>query len=317
MCDELKYVFEPLDFGMPMNCVADAAVNSKGDIFAMVEGEVPILVFNSKGKYLYGWGKGVIAGSHGIFIDADDYIYVADSGDHVVMKFTPDGNLLMTIGTRGVHSDTGSINANFKTIKQSAGPFYAPSKVSVSPKGEIFVSDGYGNARIHRFSPDGKLIKSWGNPGDKPGEFRVPHGVAIDENDNVYVADRENNRVQIFDVEGNLKTIWENIYRPDGICVSKDLVYVAELGHRMYVDNVMFEPYENSPWSQVRVFDKTGVEKARFGEPEGWIAGNLFAAHSINVDSEGSIYVGEAAWPANESTPPENLHPALQKFRRV
>lgn len=317
MSNNLKYVFEPLDFGMALNCVPDAAVDSKGNIFAMVDGKTPILVFDKNGKYLYGWGEGLIGGCHGIYIDSEDFVYCADSGDHVVTKFTPEGKLLMTLGNRGVHSDSGSINANFKTIKRGAGPFYAPSKVTVSPKGEIFVADGYGNSRIHRFSADGRLLKSWGEPGGEPGQFRVPHGVGVDRNDNVYVADRENNRVQIFDTEGNLKNIWDHIYRPDGLCVSKDLVYVAELGHRMYVDNVLFEPYDNSPWSRVRVFDLEGVEKAVFGGPEGWIAGNLFAAHSINVDHEGNIYVGEAAWPANESTPPDNLHPALQKFRRI
>lgn len=317
MSARLQYVFEPLDFGMPLTCVPDAAVDSKGNIFTMTDGDMPVVVFDKKGKYLYGWGKGLIGGCHGIFIDRDDYVYVADSGDHVVTKFTPDGRLLLTLGTRGVPSDSGCVGGNFKTIKRGAGPFNVPSKVTVSPKGEIFVSDGYGNSRVHRFSADGELLKSWGEPGYGPGQFHVVHGVGVDDDDNVYVADRENDRVQIFDANGGLKGIWKNIYRPDGICVSKGLVYVAELGHRMYVDNVLFEPYENMPWSRVRVFDVNGAEQACFGGPDAWIPGNMFAPHSINVDGEGSIYVGEAAWPANESTPPENLHPALQKFRRM
>jgi len=296
-----------------MSCVADAAVDSKGNIFAMT-GE-PITVFDPKGKYLYSFGKGLIAGCHGIFIDKDDFVYIADSGDHVVMKFTHDGKLLMTLGNRGVHSDSGAVNGNFKTIKRGAGPFYAPSKVSVSPKGEIFVCDGYGNSRVHRFSADGKLLKSWGEPGGEPGQFRIPHGVGVDGDNLVYVADRENSRVQVFDVDGNVKAVWEHINRPDGLCVANGLVYVAELGYRTYVDNVLFTPWEGSPWSQVAVFDLKGREQARFGGPEGHIAGNMYAAHSINVDRQGNIYVGEAGWPTNEYPLPEHLHPALQKFR--
>ena len=318
MAGKLKYEFEPLDFDSgSMGCVADAAVDSNGNIFAMTGGEAPLTVFDSDGKFLYRWGKGLIGGCHGIYIDKEDFVYIADSGDHVVMKFAPGGELLMTLGKRGVHSDSGSVNANFKTIQRGAGPFYAPSKVTSSPAGEIFVTDGYGNSRVHRFSASGKLLASWGEPGGAPGQFRIPHGVGVDENNIVYVADRENYRIQIFDVEGTLKNIWEDISRPDGLCVANGLVYVAELGYRMYVDNVLFEPYEGSPWSQVRVFDLNGVEQARFGGPEGWKAGNMYAAHSVNVDSQGSIYVGEAGWPTNEYPLPENLHPALQKFRMV
>lgn len=278
---------------------------------------MPVAVFDKDGKYLYGWGQGLIRGCHGLFIDSDDYVYCVDSGDHVVLKFTPEGKLLMTLGKRGVPSDSGCVKGNFKTIRRGAGPFNTPNKVTVSPKGEIFVSDGYGNARIHRFSKDGELIKSWGEPGGGPGQFRIPHGVGVDEDGNVYVADRENYRIQIFDVEGNLKNIWEDISCPDGICVANGLVYVIELGYRMYVDNVLFEPFENMPWSQVRVFDLNGVEQTRFGGPEGHIAGNMYAGHSINVDRQGNIYVGEAGWPTNEQPKPENLHPALQKFRKL
>jgi sugar lactone lactonase YvrE len=317
MSTELKFVFEKQDYGMVLNNVADVAIDSKGNIFAMVRGEVPVLVFNSDGKYLYGWGKGMFRGPHGIYVDKNDFVYGVDSSDHVVMKFTHDGELLMTLGTKGVPSDSGCVNGNYKTVKRAGGPFYSPTKVTTSQNGEIYVTDGYGNARVHRFSADGKLIKSWGEPGNGPGQFHLPHGIVVDKNNNVFVADRENDRIQIFDVEGNLKDIWENISRPTGIVVTDEYVYVAELGHRLYVDNVFFEPDPDSQWSQVRIFDLNGKEVTKFGGPEGWIAGNLFAAHSIALDKEGSIYIGEVVWPANESTPPVGLHPALQKFRRI
>jgi DNA-binding beta-propeller fold protein YncE len=314
----MRYELAPLEFEAVLNCVPDAAVDSAGNIFAMTDTETPILVFDRGGKLLRPFGAGVIQGCHGLFIDPEDFVYVADSGDHTVKKFSPAGVLLMTLGSPGVPSDTGCVNGNFKTIRRGAGPFHIPSKVTVSPAGEIFVSDGYGNARVHRFSPEGALLASWGEPGGGAGEFRIVHGVGVDENNRVYVADRENDRVQIFDVKGGLLDIWTDIKRPDGLCVAGGFVYVAELGHVFYVDNVLYTPYENMPWSRVRVFDLNGVEQARFGGPDGWRPGNMWAAHSINVDRAGSIYVGEAGWPSQEQgPPPPGIHPALQKFRRV
>ncbi len=308
------YVFVPQDYGILMSNVADVAVDSKNNVFAIVRGETPILVFNSQGKFLYGWGKGMIAGPHGIYIDSHDNVFCVDTKDHVVSKFTTDGRLLMTLGVKGVPSGSGSVKGNFKTVKRGAAPFNVPTKVATSKSGDIFVSDGYGNARVHRFSADGKLIKSWGEPGSGPGQFNLPHGIAVDDSDNVYVADRENERIQVFDVEGNLKSIWTNIYRPSAICVHQGKVYVTELGHRLYVDNVLFTPDGQGPWSRVRIFDAAGVEQANFGGPEGWKPGNFFAPHGICVDKDGAIYVAEVVWPANESAPPKDLHPALQKL---
>jgi DNA-binding beta-propeller fold protein YncE len=314
--DHPMYTYEPLDLGIPLTNVADVAVDSKDNLFVMVRGKEPVLVFNKEGKFLRSWGKGMIAGPHGLYVDFDDSVFCVDSKDHVVMKFTPEGKLLMTLGTKGVPSDSGAIKGNFKTVKRGSGPFYTPTKVATSKSGEIFVSDGYGNARVHRFSADGRLIKSWGEPGTGPGQFNLPHGIAVDDRTNIYVADRENERIQIFDADGHLTSTWENIYRPSAICIRNGLVYVTELGHRLYVDNVLFKPSENPPWARVRVFNTAGVEQCRIGGPDGWKPGNFYAPHGICVDSEGSIFVAEVIWPANESPPPKDLHPALQKFRR-
>ena len=137
------------------------AVDSKNNLFTIVRGETPILVFNSQGKFLYGSGKGMIAGPHGIYIDSNDNVFCVDTKDHVVSKFTTDGKLLMTLGLKGVPSDSGSVKGNFKTVRKGADYFNVPTKVATSKSGDIFVSDGYGNARVHRFSADGRLIKSW------------------------------------------------------------------------------------------------------------------------------------------------------------
>ena len=309
------YVFVPQDYGILLSNVADVAIDSKNNVFTIVRGETPILVFNSLGKFLSGWGKGMIAGPHGIYIDSNDNVFCVDTKDHVVSKFTTEGKLLMTLGLKGVPSDSGSVKGNFKTVQKGAGPFNVPTKVATSKSGDIFVSDGYGNARVHRFSADGKLIKSWGEPGTGPGQFNLPHGIAVDGSNNVYVADRENERIQVFDIDGNLKSIWTNIYRPSAICIHQGKVYVTELGHRLYVDNVLITPDSNGPWSRVRIFDAAGVEQANFGGPESWKPGNFFAPHGICVDKDGAIYVAEVIWPAKESAPPKDLHPALQKFK--
>ena len=312
MNHKLRYEYEPIAFKHKLESVGDVAVDSLGHIHAAVNGEIPIEVFNQQGKFLYAWGKGDVVEAHGLYIDRNDCCYVADSKLHTVMKFSPEHRLMLELGNRGKPSDTGVINGNFKTIRHGGAPFNVPSKVTASPNGEIFVCDGYGNARGHRFSADGVLLKSWGEPGSGAGEFHIPHGVGVDEQGRVYVADRENDRVQVFDTEGKLLSIWNDISRPDGLCVRDGKVYVAELGHLMYVDNVLYTPKEDDQWSRMRVFDTEGHELARFGTAEGWREGNLFAAHGVNLDRHGNLYIAETGWPDSERSRPEALHGALQ-----
>jgi DNA-binding beta-propeller fold protein YncE len=288
-------------------------VDSQGRIFA-VSIPYPVTIFSQQGKLIKRWPEELCGCAHGVYIDENDFVYIIDSDWHVLSKFTTEGELLMSVGTKGLPSDTGVEKGNFKTIKRGAGPLNSPSKVTVSPRGEIFVTDGYGNARVHRFSPEGKLLASWGEPGGGPGEFRLLHGIGVDKNDRVYVADRENNRVQIFDPEGKVLGIWDNINRPDGICVRDNLVYVAELGHIAYVDNVLFEPYENMPWSMVKVFDTEGNELTRFGGADPWKPGNLFSAHGANLDSAGNLYIADSGLP--DDVPAHPRH-ALQKYVRI
>ena len=166
-----------------------------------------------------------------MFIDDDENLYLPVKNSHVVLKYDPSGNLLMTMGEWDQPSDTGWSGNYSDPAVRAAGPFNRPSDIAISPDGLLYISDGYGNARVHRFTPDGELIDSWGAPGKTaPGEFHVPHGVWVHTDGRVFVADRENNRMQIFDSEGNFLEQWPNLARPCDIYIDNDLaVYVPEL----------------------------------------------------------------------------------------
>ena len=307
--------FVPQDYGVPLKNVADVATDSKNNVYLIVRGDPPILVFSPEGKLINSWGHGFIAGPHGIYIDDHDNVFCVDNHDNVVLKFTTDGKLLMTLGTRGVATDSGAIKGNFKTVKRGAGPFNVPTKVATSKSGENLCFRRLWQRPGASFLGRRQAYQILGEPGTGPGQFNLPHGIAVDDNDNVYVADRENERIQVFDIEGNLKRIWTNVCRPSAICIHKGNVYVTELGRRLYVDNVLFTPNGQGPWAQVCIFNREGVELAKLGEVESWKPGNFFAPHGLCVDKDDNLYVAEVIWPASESPPPKDLHPALQKFR--
>lgn len=184
----------------------------------------PILEFDSSGNFVKSFGAGMIVRPHGLFIDKNDNVWATD-GDgeagkgHQVFEFSPDGKVLLTLGKAGVAGD---------------GPdtFNRPSNVLIAPNGDIFVADGHGpgsNARIVKFSPDGKFIKAWGKEGSAPGEFNNPHSLAMDSKGRLYVADRGNNRIQIFDQDGNFLDEWRQFGRPSGVFIDKhDVLYVAD-----------------------------------------------------------------------------------------
>jgi sugar lactone lactonase YvrE len=185
MNQSLVYQYVPNPFRLKLLDVSGIAVNSKNQIFFSTRTTpgkaAPIMMLEPDGKFFRGFGGQVLRNAHGICIDAEDNIFVVDPMRNCVFKFSPDGELLSTIGEPDAPLSTSCVNY------------------------DIFVVDGYGNSRVHHFSPDGRLIQSWGQPGTGPGEFNIPHGIGIDlSNDDIYVADRENFRIQIFDCEGNL-----------------------------------------------------------------------------------------------------------------
>jgi DNA-binding beta-propeller fold protein YncE len=265
------------------------AIDKQDRIYAFNTGEYPVTVFDREGNLLNTWKNDIFTHTHGAAVGPDGSVYYADDGNHTVSKFTPEGRLLMTLGKKGQPSDTGFTyegeggkKLNFfealATVKRGGPPFNSPTGVAVTPKGEIYVSDGYGNAAVHKFSAEGKLLFTWGEPGKGPGQFFVPHSIAIDKNGQVLVADRHNNRVQVFDAKGKFITEWPGLNFPTSIFIAKDqTVYVSEL----------MQP-------GIAVFNADGKLITRWGNEGRTKEDPLFVAlHSIVVDSKGDIYVAE------------------------
>ncbi len=300
--------------------VSASAVDSRDRVYVFNRGEHPVIVFDRHGVRQGAWGEDVIVHAHGITIGPDDSVYCTDDFDHTVRKFTPDGELLLTLGTSGKPSDTGATSIDFRTIQRASGPFYFPCNVALAANGDIYVCDGYGNARIHKFTADGKLLCSWGAPGTGPGELRIPHGIAVSPDGRVFVADRENSRIQIFSPEGQFLTEWTGIARPCQAAFDRDgHLFVAELGYRAGMWPGTSSPSPDATGGRVSIFDLNGDLLSQFGgghNPEA--PGDFFAPHDIRVDSHGDLYVAEVVMSAGGKkglVSPE-CH-TLQKFVRV
>ena len=291
--------------GRQMGAVGDVTTDADGDhIWAVVRCDAtdpdrfgnecldsdldPILKFDLDGHVVESFGGGIFIWPHGIDVDPDGNVWVTDAvaaartpagtRGHQVVKFSPEGEVLMRLGTPGVAGD---------------GPdhFNAPSDVVVADNGDIFVTDGHGddtNNRVVKYASDGTFIKAWGQTGYAPGEFRTGHSIAIDSRGRVFVADRSNNRVQIFDQDGNVLAVWTQFGRPSGIFFDDaDQIYVADSES----DDV-----QNPGWEMgIRIGDaRTGWVTAfilyPWGDPR-VTAGN--GAEFVAVDRDGNLYGGE------------------------
>jgi DNA-binding beta-propeller fold protein YncE len=297
--------------------VAAVATDSRDRVFVFAREPHAVLIFDQSGKFLATWGDGLFKRPHGICIAPDDAVWCTDDADHTVRKFTPDGRLLLTLGTSGQPSDTGATSVDYRTVRRAAGPFHYPTNVALAADGTIHVVDGYGNARVHVFTPEGKLLRSWGEPGKGPGQFALPHGIAIDRQGTVYVADRENSRVQLFSSAGEHRATWTDVLRPCQVFVDGGGdVYVAELGFRAGLWPGMAEPGPETTGGRVSIFNSRGELRARWGGGRNPCApGDFFAPHGICVDRRGDIYVAEVTMSAGgkRGLVPADCH-ALQKF---
>jgi DNA-binding beta-propeller fold protein YncE len=304
-----SFVFDPatdwhqLPDGMTLHETPGVSVAADDTVYLLTRNTAnPVIVLTRDGEFIRTFGAGTFtARTHAILAAHDGFIYCADDGAHTITKWTPEGELVMTIGR---HEQPAP--------KFSGEPFNRPTDMVVTADGSIFISDGYGNARIHKYSPSGEHLMAWGEPGIDPGQFMVPHNLGLD-GDRLYVADREALRVQVFSLDGQLLDVWNNVHRPCALTVGPDgNVYVGELNGVALMDGAPGIGH------RISVFDGDGHLLTRYGDPEeGEAPGQFIAPHGVAVDSHGDVYVAEVSYTIRGSAmdPPRTLK-SLTKLRR-
>jgi len=246
----------------------------------------PVLKFDASGKLVKSFGEGMLIFPHGICVDQAGNVWVTDGQGregkgHQVFKFSPDGKVLLTLGKAGVVGD-------------GKDTFNQPNDVAIAPNGDIFVSDGHspktGNARVVKFTFDGRFIMQFGRHGSGPGEFEVPHALAFDSKGRLFVGDRANNRVQIFDQDGNYITEYKQFGRPSGLYIDKnDILYVTDS------ESTEKEGYGHNPGFKrgIRIGSAAdGTVTAFIPDPSPG-TGATSAAEGVAVDADGNVYGAE------------------------
>jgi hypothetical protein len=294
--------------GWQLNDVGGVGVDREDRVYAFNRGGHPMVVFDRDGRFLMSWGEDIFTRPHAIFMAPDDTIYCVDEGDHTIRKCTLDGQVLFTLGT-----------PNRPAPEFSGAPFNRPTHVAMSPDGDLYIADGYGNARVHKFTAKGRHILSWGEYGTDDGQFNIVHNICCDNAGRVYVSDRENHRVQVFDGEGKFLSRWNNLHRACGLTMhnpDNPVFFVGELGPFLAINR----RYPNLG-PRVSVLDQEGQLLARLGAPHaGTEPGTFIAPHTGAVDSRGDLYIGEvsfSAWPAVFQTERPPFIRSLQKFIHV
>jgi sugar lactone lactonase YvrE len=290
---ELVEDWERLPDGLSHPDVAAVSTDDDGRVYLFCRGDHPVMVYEGDGTFVDTWGEGRFSyRTHGMRMSGGDLLLVDDLGSSVG-RYSRDGELLRAFGPSGESSDTGW-TLDHMVVERAGAPYNRPTNAAVAPSGEVYVSDGYGNCRIHRFSSDGQLLGSWGQPGSGPGEFRTPHSIWVLGDGRVLVADRQNERIQVFDPEGNYLTQWDDVQRPQDLYVDDDgLVYVAELswsvGELSYKQGTMTEYVPG----RLSILDPEGNRLVRWSTPDLHAPGAIVAAHGLCVDRQGSIYLAE------------------------
>lgn len=241
--------------GEAFGFVSDLAVDGDGNLHVGQRSDPPVLVFDPAGALLRSFGQDDIADVHGLSATTDGRVLVVDRDAHQVLIYGAQGGRRLALGQR--HHP------------RLQAPFNHPTSAALAPDGDIYVADGYGNSAVHRFGPDGGLKRSWGEPGAEPGQFSTPHAVWIDQRDRVLVADRENNRVQIFDRDGSYLAEWGDFYHPMAI-------YGDERGMIYVTDQI----------PRISMLDLDGRLVGR-------CRGTLNGAHGMSGDAAGNLYLAE------------------------
>ncbi len=243
--------------------VAGVAVDGKGHVFVFHRGEHSIMEFTPEGRMVRSWGEGLFIRPHAIRVDPEGNIWTVDNDTHQVLKMDPSGRIRMVVGRRGQSGESDEL-------------FNRPTDVAFAPNGDFYVSDGYVNSRVVKFSKEGRYITAWGKKGDGDGEFNLPHSVAVDGQGRVYVGDRENYRVQVFDANGKFLTKWNHVGSPWGLDLQSDQTLFLADGYNDRILKVTLE----------------GKVLGAFGE-NGRLPGELNFVHHLGLDAAGNIFVSE------------------------
>ncbi|WP_158931549.1 peptidyl-alpha-hydroxyglycine alpha-amidating lyase family protein [Acidisphaera sp. S103] len=289
--------------------VGGVAVDKQDRVFVFNRGDRPMIVLDRDGTVLKTWGETIFNRPHAVHLTPDGTIWCADEGDHVIHRCTLDGAVLSTLGTKGAPAP-----------EFSGQPFNRPTQTALTPDGDILVADGYGNARVHKYGADGRWKLSWGDFGTDPGQFNVVHNITCDDDGFVYIADRENYRIQVFDTDGKFVTQWHNLFRPCGLYMHgtrQPIFFVGELGPFLAINR----RYPNIG-PRISVLDHKGQLLGRLGAPHaGTEDGAFIAPHTLAMDSRGDLYVGEVSYSAWEHVFPGAARPrrirSLQKLVRI
>jgi len=287
---EVVHSWPQLPEGRKLGAVSGVAVDSHNNVFVFHRAgrlwpsdnvlimdaieEPTITIFDGKsGALIHQWGANTFAMPHGLTIDQNDNVWVTDLAYQQIYKFSHDGHLLLTLGERGVAGD-------------DAKHFNRPTAVAVTHDGSFYVSDGYRNNRIMKFSATGEFLFQWGKKGDNAGEFNLPHGVTLDKSGHVYVSDRSNSRVQVFDADGKYIREWKSdtIGRPYAVAIKDD-------GDALVVDGGD-QPLAPPHRSGVTAIHSDGSVDHRFGR-YGNYDGQFDMAHDVAISKDGSVYIGD------------------------
>jgi hypothetical protein len=279
---ELTFRVEKDFFKIPANMImAEAvgvAINSKGHIFLLNRGNHPLLEFTNEGDFVSSFGEDspVFRIPHSIRFDAQDNLWYDGAGDNLVVKFDPKRRVEQALGRR--EGDMAWVYMTHGIERAIPGPssFYQPTDTVVGPDGSTYVTDGYGNSRVVKFTREGNLVKYWGDRGNKPGQFNTPHNIVMDANQTLYVADRANNRVQVFDTDGNFKQEWKVGALAWSLCITpppNQVIFVGSVG-------------------KVFKYDLNGKLLGQFGKL-GRLPGWFDSVHALACPDEKTLYLAE------------------------
>jgi len=263
--------------------VTGVSVDAQDRIWALVHGNMPIQVYSTDGKLLDAWEKVDAEIPHQIRIDHDGNIWLSDTGLHVVRKFSPKGELLLTLGTPG---EAGEDDKHFNK----------PTDMAISPTGEIFVSDGYINNRIVHFDAQGRFVKTWGKQGSQVGELYLPHSIAMDSKGRLYVVERNNGRIQVFDQAGRSLAVWVNLMMPWSVCITpQDEIYVCGSSPMRWGEGEYLGVFPKDQMVMKLNPEGRVLEVWTFplGQESGSKPGQLACVHGIGVDSDRNLYLGD------------------------